>query len=316
MTESPAPPSRQRQRVVSNPVPTVVQTTQSPRTRLPTREQEPKQTLGQSLSGIFDPESLTVFGDNNIIPQRVRDEPRLISQEIPRQEFQIPQVSKIRNLPDPKVVKNPRPITNTNLREEPVQEFVPQKQIIRNQEFVTPEFQTPPIRVQQPVEQPKPFISFPAQPEPIKQTSPVQPNPSISQPKPIKFQSLPAIPQQPSFTQEPNPSLTSQQSSFVQLSSSQQTRQQPEIRQPQPIPFQSRPAAPQRVSPQRAPVPPQRAPVPSPRVPALPQRSPALANSQPQEADLFEGRPSLFSQPIEIPTNSGGASFSYEAILG
>ena len=125
MTESPAPPSRQRQRVVSNPVPTVVQTTQSPRTRLPTREQEPKQTLGQSLSGIFDPESLTVFGDNNIIPQRVRDEPRLISQEIPRQEFQIPQVSKIRNLPDPKVVKNPRPITNTNLREEPVQEFVP-----------------------------------------------------------------------------------------------------------------------------------------------------------------------------------------------
>merc|ERR1712226_1461907 len=66
---------------------TTTTTTSSPPAAVP----ETKQSLGQSLSGIFDPNSLTVFGVS-------RDQPRLLPQ------FAVPDVSNMRRLAEPRVV--------------------------------------------------------------------------------------------------------------------------------------------------------------------------------------------------------------------
>merc|ERR1712079_204357 len=106
-----------------------------------------------------------------------------------------------------------------------------------------------------------------------------QAQPQQPNPRPIPFKTQPAIQQPSSMPQQvirPQPPV----------------QRQPEIRPPQPIPFQTRPA------------------------PATPAARPAAAQPPQTSTDLFQDRPSLFSQPIDIPTNAGGASFSYEAILG
>merc|ERR1712051_527281 len=112
-----------------------------------------------------------------------------------------------------------------------------------------------------------------------------QPQPAVPQP---------AVPQQLSRLPQPAvpPQLTRQQAQ------PEISQAQPEISQPQPIPFQTRPKTPRQLVPQR-------------------QQSQPAASSDPQQqasSDFFKD--SLFSQPIEIPSNANGASFSYEAILG
>ena len=62
--------------------------------------------------------------------------------------------------------------------------------------------------------------------------------------------------------------------------------------------IQTRPKTPRQLVPQRQPSQPQ----------------PAPPSQQQASSDFFKD--TLFSQPIEIPSNSNGASFSYEAILG
>ena len=270
---------RQRQRVEQPTTPLIATpapvTTKRPRPS----KQDSKQTFSQSLNGIFDPESLTVFAD----PKEAR-KPTV-------QQFQIPEVSKIRTLPDPKItefqpttprtrpqfqvptvskiriVAEPKIVESSfeNFPQEKENEsqFVPIQEIITDKEDL-PLFNVEPVR--QPVERPKPFVSFSAIPQqeptnlrPLPFQAPVNPPPPQQQPRAQFVQPSPAV---------------------------QQQARQPTIRQPQPIPFQTRPV-------QTA----QPAPAPAPR-------------------DPFQERPSLFDQPFEIPASAGGASFSYEAVVG
>ena len=321
---------RQRQRVEA--VPTRAPTQPSLRTRTsPVQKKEKPRTLDQSFSGVIDPSTLTVFGDNSISPGR--SQPRLISQDIPQQQFQIPEVSKIRKLPDPKVV--PEQDVKIVSDKESDQEFVEIPKLIRKSELTEQQHQpavvqTPP-RVQQPLAQPRPFVAFQANEQPSRPTQ-FQAQPAIPQQK-SSFQSFPAkpsSPQQPeraqtvarnplpqsSFQSFPVKPATPQQPNRTKFTSQQAvsqkpaapfvpSRAQPEVRQPQPIPFQTIPAVQPRQQPQQ---------------PAQPlqqrQPTPIRATQQQTSNDIFEGRPSLFSQPIEIPASQGGASFSYEAVLG
>jgi len=286
---------RQRQRteiITARPPPREPVTQPAPvtaRNRVPIQDEQSKQTFNQALSGIFDPSSLTVFSDNKIAP--VREEPRFISQEIPQQQFQIPQVSRIRTLAEPKVVNAAsNSVDQSDIKQELDQTFVPVQELAREKQNGATTFQQPAS---------SPFSVF--------QANPTQPTL-----KPIPFQA------QPQFQQE--------------------------IRQPQPIPFNTRPAVPAPVPSRPAPVPQRPAPIPQrpapvpqrpapvpqrqapvPQKPApIPQRTtsfsqppaPVPTPQQTTPTDIFEGRPSLFSQPIEIPSDAGGASFSYEAIIG
>merc|ERR1711862_466955 len=147
---------------------------------------------------------------------------------------------------------------------------------------------------QKPVQQVQPFTHFqqqqPAQPRPIPFQT--QPQPAVPQPPPqpsftpqqLNRQPQPAVPQQ--LNRQPQPSVPQQLNRLLP---------QPEIRQPQPIPFQTRPKTPRQL---------------------VPQRQPSQAKPAQQQASSDFFKDSLFSQPIEIPSNSNGASFSYEAILG
>ena len=268
-----------------------------------------KQTFGQSLSGIFDPSQLTVFGENRVSPVR---------QETPQQQFRMPEIPKIRTLTGPKIVSRPAP-ASAAIRQDIDQGFLPVQELVREE----PARAVPVSAPQKPVQQVQPFTHFqqqPAQPRPI----PFQTQPQPAVPQQLNRQPQPAVPQQqpqPSFApqQQPQPSFTTQQLSRQpqpsvpqpavpqQLSRlpqpavpQQLTRQQaqPEIRQPQPIPFQTRPKTPRQLVPQR-------------------QQSQPAASSAPQQqasSDFFKN--TLFSQPFEIPSNANGASFSYEAILG
>ena len=325
------PVQKQRQRIEAAPTRA---TTPTPslslsRTRSnPVQQNEKPRTLDQSFSGVIDPSKLTVFGDNSISP--VRSQPRLISQDVPKQ-FQIPAVSKIRKLPDPKVV--PEQDVKIVSDKESDQEFVEIPKIISESEFTVQQAavpQTPP-RVQQPLAQPRPFVAFQANDQPPRQqpvipqqqstfqsfpaqpSSPQQPS-VVRNPPQSSFQSFPAKPATSDRTQfKPQQAVPQKPSApFVQLNPS---RAQPEIRQPQPIPFQTIPAVQPRQQPQSV----QPAPPLQQRQPA-PVRAPSFQSSQPTQQqtsnDIFEGRPSLFSQPIEIPATQGGASFSYEAVLG
>ena len=200
-------------------------------------------------------------------------------------------MSRIRTLAEPKVVNAAsNSVDQSDIKQELDQTFVPVQELAR-------EKQNGATTLQQPAS--SPFSVF-------------QANPTKPTLKPIPFQA------QPQFQQE--------------------------IRQPQPIPFNTRPAVPAPVPSRPAPVPQRPAPIPQrpapvpqrpapvpqrqapvPQKPApIPQRTtsfsqppaPVPTPQQTTPTDIFEGRPSLFSQPIEIPSDAGGASFSYEAIIG
>jgi len=307
-TEAPqaAPPStpRARQRT-QEPQPAVSVTTQKP-TPVTTNDAS-KQTFGQSLSGIFDPSQLTVFGDNRVSPVR---------QETPQQQFRMPEIPKIRTLTGPKIVSRPAPAAAVDIRQDIDQGFLPVQELVREE----PARAVPVSAPQKPVQQVQPFTHFqqqPAQPRPIPFQT--QPQPAVPQqlnrqlqpdvPQQLNRQPQPSVPQQqpqPSFatqqlSRQPQPAVPQQLSRLPQPAVPQQlTRQQaqPEIRQPQPIPFQTRPKTPRQLVPQRQKF----------------QPAPSSAPQQQASSDFFKD--SLFSQPIEIPSNANGASFSYEAILG
>ena len=200
-------------------------------------------------------------------------------------------MSRIRTLAEPKVVNAAsNSVDQSDIKQELDQTFVPVQELAREKQNGAKTFQQPAS---------SPFSVF--------QANPTQPTL-----KPIPFQA------QPQFQQE--------------------------IRQPQPIPFNTRPAVPAPVPSRPAPVPQRPAPIPQrpapvpqrpapvpqrqapvPQKPApIPQRTtsfsqppaPVPTPQQTTPTDIFEGRPSLFSQPIEIPSDAGGASFSYEAIIG
>ena len=339
-TEAPqaAPPSTPRTRVrTPEPrTPDVPVTTPSPRRPTPVTTQRPtlsssdaasKQTFGQSLSGIFDPAQLTVFGDNRV---------SLVRQETPQQQFRMPDIPKVRTLAGPKIVSRPVEISDVSqdidqqrflpvqelVREEPrpaaqkpVQQVQPFTHFQAQQQQTATQPRPLPFQAQPAIPQPQPAV--PQQPQVLnRQPQPAVPQPAVPQPQQISRsqpaipqpqqiirQSQPAVPQPQQIPRQPKPALPQPQPSFTAQQFNRQQPQpavpqpqlnrqpQPEIRQPQPIPFQTRPATPRQL--------------------ALPQPS---TPQQQASSDFFKD--TLFSQPIEIPSNAGGASFSYEAILG
>ena len=203
-------------------------------------------------------------------------------------------MSRIRTLAEPKVVNAAsNSVDQSDIKQELDQTFVPVQELAR-------EKQNGATTLQQPAS--SPFSVFQANPtQPTLKPIPFQAQPQfqqeIRQPQPIPFNTRPAVP-------APVPS-----------------RPVPVPQRPAPIPQRPAPV------PQRpAPVPQRQAPVPQKPAP-IPQRTtsfsqpPAIVPQRPTpqqttSTDIFEGRPSLFSQPIEIPSDAGGASFSYEAIIG
>ena len=308
VSEAPSSNVRQRQRteiITAKPTPSIPVTQPAPVTArnrvVPIQdEQQSQQTFSQALSGIFDPSSLTVFSDNKIAAP-AREEPRFISQEIPQQQqFQIPQVSRIRTLPDPKVVNTAASnfVDPSDIQQELDQTFVPVQELAREKPESSPfsVFQAKPT---QPTLKPIPF-----------QTQP-QFQQEIRQPQPIPFNTRPAVPAP--VPQRPTP-VPQRPAPVPQRPAPVPQRQAPVPQRQAPVPQRQAPV-PQR----QAPVPQRQAPVPQRPAP-VPQRTVSFsqqpATQQTTSPDIFEGRPSLFSQPIEIPTDAGGASFSYEAIIG
>ena len=321
------PVLRQRQRIqapessravvttTTPPPPTPSPPSPPPPTTTPVTE-DAKQTFGQSLSGMFDTDSITVFGVN-------RDQPRLLPQPPAQPQFKIPEVSVMRKLPEPRVINEVRDIPkfSNNVRKLPEPKIVQQNVQKKKQEprlLVTPQ----PVRnlplpeIKQALEKDQAFTFFPAKPQPTK----IQP-----QPKEIPSQ---RVVQQPVQTRPPP---------VKARPSPVQTRPPPV--QARPSPVQTRPP-PVRAIPSPVQARPQPVPFkPLPQQPSLPaplstfQSQPEVSNTnfqarpvqppvqrQPVQAiqDNFfqEGQP-LFSQPIEIPSQpDGGASFSYEAIVG
>ena len=203
-------------------------------------------------------------------------------------------MSRIRTLAEPRVVNAAsNSVDQSDIKQELDQTFVPVQELAREKQNSTTTFQQPAS---------SPFSVFQANPtHPILKPIPFQAQPQfqqeIRQPQPIPFNTRPAVP-------APVP-----------------LRPAPVPQRPAPIPQRPAPV------PQRpAPVPQRQAPVPQKPAP-IPQRTtsfskppaPVPQRPTPQQTtptDIFEGRPSLFSQPIEIPSDAGGASFSYEAIIG
>merc|ERR1712048_503563 len=285
---------------------TTTSTTSSP----PSAVQEAKRTFGQSLSGVFDPDSITVFGVS-------RDQPRLLPQ------FEVPDVSNMRRLPEPRVVaiSEVRDIPEfSNVRNLPepriVQQKVPKQQKLEVKQEPRLTVSAQPVR-EVPVAtlqqssgpaQPSRFTFFQAKPE--GGNSAVSPaSPQTFNPPPTSFQAVPAVRQEPSTPERrppPPPIPTFQAQPAIRpeprapetrrpppppTTTFQAQPRVPEIRRPEPIPFQARPVSP---SSQR-------------------QTQPVSAG----EENFFRGGQPLFSQPIEIPAEAnGGASFSYEAIVG
>ena len=196
--------------------------------------------------------------------------------------FRMPDIPKLRTLTGPKVVSsNRKSVASSDIRQDNDPGFLAVQELVREESPVTAG-----SAPQHPVQQVQPFTHFQAQPGP----SSFQPQPAVPQPQPAVPQPQPAVPQrtQPSFSPQP-------------LNRQPPVERQPDIRQPQPIPFQTRPAPGPRPAAPRQLV-----------LPARQQPSPLL--EQQAASDFFKD--TLFTQPIEIPTNDGGASFSYEAILG
>merc|ERR1712241_877514 len=129
---------------------------------------EPKQTLGQSLSGIFDPSQLTVFSE-----APVREEPRFISQDTPQQQFSMPVIPKMRILPAPKIVSAAKPDEGaSDIKQEVDQRFLPVQELVREEQQ-----QVLPLNIE---------------------SRPQQPNP-----RPIPFKKQPTIQQPSSIPQQP-----------------------------------------------------------------------------------------------------------------
>jgi len=310
--DPPAPAVRQRQRIQQTTTekarPAEITTTAPPlpptppTVASPVQVEDTKQTFGQSLTGIFDPNTLTVFGDTRV-------QPRLL----PQPQFQIPEVTAMRKLPEPRVlsineVKDIPEFSNVRKLAEPkiINPNIEKKQEVKVTEEARLIVRPQPVR-DVPVpesqqtkgrDQPNSFTFFQAKPQPRNslprpveiqsqpaqlpklQSQPIPFNPQPqSQPQPIPFKPQPQPQPQP-IPFKPQPSLPTPSNTF---------QTQPVIRQPQPINLQSRPAV--------------AAPPPPPQNPAA-------------QDNFFQERGSLFSQPIEIPAEAGGASFSYEAIVG
>merc|ERR1712048_811889 len=311
---------------------TTTSTTSSP----PSAVQEAKRTFGQSLSGVFDPDSITVFGVS-------RDQPRLLPQ------FEVPDVSNMRRLPEPRVVaiSEVRDIPEfSNVRNLPepriVQQKVPKQQKLEVKQEPRLTVSAQPVR-EVPVAtlqqssgpaQPLRFTFFQAKPE--GGNSAVSPaSPQTFNPPPTSFQAVPAVRQEPSTPERrpPPPPIPT----FQAQPAIRPEPMAPETRRPPPPPtttFQAQPAIrpePRAPETRRPPPPPTTTFQAQPRVPEIRrpepipfQARPVSPSSQRQtqpvsagEENFFRGGQPLFSQPIEIPAEAnGGASFSYEAIVG
>merc|ERR1711953_340048 len=309
------------------PPPTTPPTTPSTTPRVATTTTvESKQTFDGSVSGLFDPNSLTVFGVNReqprflpppqpqfkipeVTPMRKLPEPRVIAIN---EVKDIPEFSNVRNLPEPRIVQ-PK-IQNLEVKQKP--RLIVTSQPVRN--VPVPELQQSPERDQ-------PFMFFPAKPH-TQSTQPQQiPQRAVpTQPQQILQRAVPTQPQQiPQRVLPTQPQQIPQRVVPTQPPPSPQRVQRPVQTRPQPIPFQSqpRPQQPSLAAPlnnfQPQPVLRQQSNFqtrPSPSLPASPQQSQSVPAVR--ESFFQEGQP-LFSQPIEIPTNAnGGASFSYEAVVG
>ena len=332
-TQEKPEPVRQRQRAES-PSQTSAPAQTTPRTRVV--EKESKQTI--QLSGIFDPSALRVFAPEpeastptpssagNVnqfqVPEisniRRLPEPKMTKLTVttpapaqPASPFQIP---KIRTFPEPKIVekplkpkapepkivqkpirtkapepiaqkpsrpKAPKPIVQKPLRPKVPEPVPEQPNFVPIQEIISEKEDLPLFNVEpatQPLQRPKPFVAFSAQPQQQQQ-------PNL---RPLPFQGQPAPQQQPrtQFIQPSREQPLSRQPQPLSRQPQPAPQQQPFIRQPQPIPFQTRPA-----------------PTPVPKQPV------------PANQDPFTDRPSLFDS-FDLPSDFGGASFSYEAVVG
>merc|ERR1712032_925645 len=171
-----------------------------------------------SLSGIFDPSQLTVFGDNRVSPVR---------QETPQQQFRMPEIPKIRTLTGPKIVSRPAPAAPADIRQDIDQGFLPVQELVREE----PVRAVPVSAPQKPVQQVQPFTHFQQQP---------------AQPRPIPFQTQPqpAVPQQ--LNRQPQPAVPQQLNRQLQPAVPQQLNRQPQPSVPQQQPQPS--FAPQQLS--------------------------------------------------------------------
>jgi len=253
----------------------------------------------------------------------------------------------MRRLPEPRVLNEVRDIPefSNNVRKLPEPKIVQQNVQKSQQEprlLVTPQ----PVRnlplpeIKQAIEKDQAFTFFPANPQPpqeipsqrvVQQPVQTRPPPVQARPSPVQTRPPPVQARPSSVQARPSPVQT-RPSSVQARPSPVQTRPPP--LQARPSPVQSRQPP---VQPRPSPV--QARPQPLPPQPSLPaplstfQSQPEVSNTnfqarpvqppvqrQPVQAiqDNFfqEGQP-LFSQPIEIPSQpDGGASFSYEAIVG
>ena len=156
-------------------------------------------------------------------------------------------------------------------------------------------------------------VVSPASPPSVQfQSQPAKLNPSPFNPQTTTtFQAVPAVrqePRTPEIRQPPPPPTNTFQAQPV-------IRPEPraqEIRQPPPPPtttFQAQPARAVEITrPEQ---------IPFQARPVSPLSLRPTQSASVGQANFFQGGQPLFSQPIEIPAEAnGGASFSYEAIVG
>jgi len=228
----------------------------------------------------------------------------------------IPEFSNVRNLPEPRIIQ---------------QKVAQQSVEVRQEAGPVREVPAPRLEESSGPADPSRFTFFQAKPEPANSVaspaspiSPASPQPAELKPIPFNppattFQAVPAVRQEPRAPEirrpPPPPTPTFQAVAAIRPEARAPERRPPpppsttfqaqpvirteprvpEVRRPQPIPFQSRTLTPS-----------------SPR-----QTQPVSAG----EENFFQvgqlGAGSLFTQQIEIPAEAnGGASFSYEAIVG
>jgi len=232
-------------------------------------------------------------------------EPRVINEV-----RDIPEFSNVRKLPEPKIVQQ-------NVKQEP--RLLVTSQPVRN--LLLPEIKQAPGKDEA-------FMFFPAKPQPtniqpqpqpipservVQQPIQTRPSPLQARPSPVQARPSPVQARPSPVQTRPSP-LQTRPPPVQARPSPLQTRPSPVQARPQPVPFKSLPQQPS-------------LPAPIGTFQAQPEVSnnnfqvrPVTVQRQPVQAiqDNFfqEGQP-LFSQPIEIPSEAnGGASFSYEAIVG